>query len=458
MKKKLNTKGTLEALLVIGLILIIPLFFVMRTAAEQNAAQNALPSTAVIAPSLPTAANAPEESSALAPKQPPACTFPLAQITTAESTPEKYTFSEPQVVLNANHNLYNIVEWLPDNQQVLITQDLYNTRKNEADHMLRQSIELYNPETGESKVYAIRYRIDEPPSWQSNLNAVVYPAMNFLGIDANTNQLKFTRQAWVSREDSKSAQMLTDYLPQFYLAVQSGSSATLYLSDKKISKRDRSLKDTEPVSFDMTQWDYVKGRRSEIPLSYKMAWQPGTAFMFLYGDGAQRFAGYTFILNTNTGQVCELNLGGWAIKARWSSDGRYLAIIRAHEHFPISSSDLAVLDAVTGNVYTARVTPEKEKGKHYVDDIVWAPDSYHLLAIGSFSPYTNPSDGDQSRLYLVDFLSGQSDDILPTYTFYAASSKDNLAWSPDGSKLLARCPTIQDEQICFIKVQRIGQR
>ena len=33
MKQLRNTKGTLEALLVIGLILIIPLFFVMRSAA-----------------------------------------------------------------------------------------------------------------------------------------------------------------------------------------------------------------------------------------------------------------------------------------------------------------------------------------------------------------------------------------------------------------------------------------
>ena len=51
MKKTRKLNGTLETLLVIGLILIIPLFFVIRTAAVQNAA----PNTPV--PSLPTAAN-----------------------------------------------------------------------------------------------------------------------------------------------------------------------------------------------------------------------------------------------------------------------------------------------------------------------------------------------------------------------------------------------------------------
>ena len=40
MKLSNKAKATLETLLVIGLILIIPLFFVMKTAAEQNAATN----------------------------------------------------------------------------------------------------------------------------------------------------------------------------------------------------------------------------------------------------------------------------------------------------------------------------------------------------------------------------------------------------------------------------------
>ncbi len=73
MKKTRNTKGTLETLLVIGLILIIPLFFVIRTAAVQNTAPN------TPAPSLPTVANAPtlstaantEEDSAMKPNNRP---------------------------------------------------------------------------------------------------------------------------------------------------------------------------------------------------------------------------------------------------------------------------------------------------------------------------------------------------------------------------------------------------
>ena len=204
------------------------------------------------------------------------------------------------------------------------------------------------------------------------------------------------------------------------------------------------------------QWDYAAGRRSDVPLVFHMVWQPGTSLVFLYGDGLFRFSGYTFILNIDTGKVCELNLGGWATKARWSSDGRYLAIIRTHDHFPINSSDVAVLDALTGKVYSINIT-SSEEAKHFVDDFVWAPDDYHLLAIGRHMLYIDQSANEQSRLYLVDFVSGQSNDVLPTYTFYANDTGSNLAWSSDGSKLLILCPTEKDEQLCFISVQKSGQ-
>ncbi|MGA7607592.1 MAG: hypothetical protein WCA79_16885 [Anaerolineales bacterium] len=377
-------------------------------------------------------------------------------MTTTQPASENYTFSQPQVILNSGHNLYNIVEWLPDNQQVLVTQDLRTSIPKGNTTPLQQSIELFNPSTNTSKIYATRIISDEPPSWLPQSNAVIYPDRNFLGIDQNTNQPKFTNQIWVSYRDPNGAQKLADNLPQHSLAVKPDGSGMIYFSDKQILKRNASIQALPSISFDPTQWDYAIGRRSDIPLSFQQAWQPGTALVFLFGDGIFRFSGYTFILNADTGKVCELNLGGWAIKARWSSDGRYLAIIRTHDHFPINSSDLAVLDAVTGKVYSINVTLSEE-GKHYVDDFVWAPDNYHLLAIGRFLPYANQPDDEQSRLYLVDFASGQSDDILPMYAFYADETRCNLAWSPDGSKLLIRCPTEKDEQVCFISVQRTQQ-
>ena len=104
MKKSRKATSLLETLLVISLILIIPLFFVIQTRANPQVAENTPISAA------PTIADSSAPSSALTPQQPPQCTFPLADIATKESRPEEYTFSEPQVVLNGQGNIYNIVE------------------------------------------------------------------------------------------------------------------------------------------------------------------------------------------------------------------------------------------------------------------------------------------------------------------------------------------------------------
>jgi len=445
MKKTRNTKGLLEALIVIGLILIIPLFFALKTKANAPAVPN-IPNTAM--PVIPTVANAPAEGNALKPKQPPACTFPLAQTTIAETTPEEYTFSEPQVVLSHPDNLYNIVEWLPDNQRVLMVEEI----RDGSSVIIQQSIELYNPQTGETWVYAVRNQTTELPSWQSELNAVVYPDTNVLEIDKVNNRYNFTRQVRVSQGNPDITKLIADNLPQYFVAVKPDGSETIYLSDKKISKKDKSLKDGQSVPFDPTQWDYAKGRRNELPVSYEMTWQPHTSLLFFYSDG-DTGGGYTFILDSNTGRVCELNLGGWASRAHWSPNGRYLAITRFQEGRSTGSSDLAILDALTGNLYTMRVTPQEVEGRHYVNDIAWAPDNRHILVIGSIFPFQGTGQGDSRGLYLVDFISGQSDYLLPTYRF----SSSNLVWSPDGSKLLVRCPTMEEDRVCFISVQRIGQ-
>lgn len=406
-------------------------------------------SSPLAATSAPVSSSSPATA-----KEPPPCTFPLAQITATESAPKNYTFSEPKVVLTAPGQIYDIIEWLPNNEQVLITVDQYNMRETESDKLLRQSIELYNPETGESYLYAVRHKIDEPPAWQAASNAVIYSDMNVISRDKNTNRLQFTRQVWVSHGNPNGSQLLADNLPQFPLAVKPSGSELAYLSDKQIVKRDASLQSILTAPFDLSQWDYAKPRRNEIPVTYKMAWQPGTSLIFLHSEGGMQLGGgYTFILNADTGQVCELNVGGWAVQARWSPNGRYLAILRAViSSYPVNLTDLVVLDAETEKLYSMQVVPQDAGGKHYVDDFVWAPDNQHLLAVGSAYSFHDTGLPEIAGLYLVDFKLGQSTSILPSYKFYASMGGDNLAWSPDGSKLLIRCPTMQEDRVCLISV------
>jgi dipeptidyl aminopeptidase/acylaminoacyl peptidase len=418
----------------------------MKTAAEQSAAQNppvSQPTTEVNEPSQQTTVNQPEDTNAMKPKQPPACTFPLADIATPESTPENYTFSEPQVVYapNADETNVEIVEWLPDNQRVLVVQN-YNSNK--------QTIELFTPETGERQVYATRSVTMQPPSWNQELDAVVYPAMNILSIVKH--HLNFTRQAWISYGDPQSTQLIADNLVQFSVAVRPDNGQIAFLLDKKMSKRN-GAKEISFMPFDITQWEYRKMRKGALP--YDMAWRPGTSQIFLYNsaDGA---SGYTFLLDVDTGSICELDLGGWAVVARWSPNGRYLAIDRSQvvSDGSVGSTVLTVLDAETGEQYTKEVVSQEWKEIRAVSGLAWAPDNRHLLVLGSALsfPHCAGNCNDVTKLYLVDFLLGQVEPILPDYQFTPNISSTNLAWSQDGSKVIALCPAR-----CVISVQRNGQ-
>ncbi len=455
--------------MVIGIILLIPLFFAVKSlarpqASNRTAAQaqvtgtpNSVPTGAAVAPSAgtePTAVPVVAQG-----KQPPACTFPLAQIPVVESRPENYTFSEPKVVLTApKGNVYSLIEWLPDNQQVLMTEDLRNNYVYRNDNAPQQSISLYTPETGESKLYAIRVESQEPPSWEPELNAVVYPAINYTRIDNYKGVYEFSRQVRISYGNSGQAQLLADNLSQLPLAIKPGGSAMVYFSNTKISKLNASLKSNISIPFDGSSWDYAAARRNQHPVSFNLAWQPGTSMIFIYSEGAMGGGGYTFILDADTGSVCELTLKGWAKVPRWSSDGRYLAFIRVENYaFLYPKSDLALLDTTTGKLTVLSVISPEIAGQSYIDDFVWAPDNRHLLAIGSINSHQNSEvEGITQDLYFIDYVSGQVVSIFPELTLNA-NSPQSLAWSPDGSKLLIRCPTKVIDELCFITVQGLAK-
>jgi len=455
-KKTETYKGVLELLLVIGIILLIPLFFAVRTAANSQPA----PLTPTIA--APVTVSASEESAAVKPQQPPACTFPLAKISTKESQPEKYTFSEPKVVLTAPEgNFLDVAEWLPDNQQILVTEDLFNERV-DSNTVSQQSISLYNLDTGESKLYAMRAVTYEPPVWQPDTNAVVYTFQHYTKVDKQNNVYQSTSQLMVSGGDPKTTQLLADALSQrIPFAAKVDGSEMMYFSGKQIFTLDKSLKKlSSPSSFDPDQWDYAKERRDENPVRYRMAWQPGTSLVFLYSRAGaiSREGGYTFIWDTTTGHVCELNFGGSSSIARWSPNGRYLAIARPNSYTGLSSAvEAVVLDSVTGNLRTVGTTLSDTEDRHYVVDLTWTPDSLHLLVFEDVPSAYNPYDSKTIHhgLYLVNITSDQNIHLFPEFKSFAMNipPRNSFVWSPDGSKLLVHCPLPTADRYCLLNVQ-----
>ncbi len=393
-------------------------------------------------PSLPTA------TSTLAP---PACTFPLAGTTAEESKPEEYTFSEPQVVLTPEF-APSVEEWLPDNQNVLIM--LYKFIDFGINGS-QQTIELFNPETQETHIYAIRRDIlSAPPAWSSTLNAIVYPDMNVLEGSTLTD-FRFTRQIRITYGNPDETQLLADNLPQYPMAVKPDGSQIAYLLDNQLFRLDAALKPLAPVPFDRKRWDYLHDNNNYID-AYNIAWRPNSAQIFLdnyAGDGLV----YTYILDTDSGRLCSLNFDGWASEAHWSSNGRYLAIVRAQGRIPIQASDVAVLDTATGQYHVFK-TADLGIKEGFAQDIAWAPDNRHLLFTIK-TDYSQTTHIYSGLLYLGDFISGQVEQVLSASQFnIVGDARPNLAWSPDGSKLLMNGPSTETStQIWLIHVQTSGK-
>ena len=435
------------------------------------------PSATSVPSSTPTLPPTETPTPTPASQQPPACTFPLAQTTMEESQPEEYTFSEPRVVLSAPNSMFYISEWLPDSQHVLI-------KRTTAEKTYYDSVEIFNPTKVKTQIYD-ELNSYELPVWVSGLDSVLYQEFvaepgswnangEFIPPSNDTAHIFLL----LSNRDPGKTQTIDDSQYNHWqntqnihptwvfssLAVKPDGSEIVYLKasgeiyqfySRKVSQGQFSEKQLLPIGADL-----IKNYNTT---KYEMVWRPYTEQIFLAGyDGAGSVQ--SFLLDMNTGKVCTLDfrrsssfsLLHRSLYAQWSPNGRYLAIVRGIGGFPVFSIDLAVLDVETGTLYTLAFAPEAS-GRQYVWDLTWAPDNYHLAAIAK----TTASSGcapncmkDVTRLYLVDFISGKADLIFPSFQFSGGDVGHNLAWSPDGTKILANCWAENTGRLCLIPVQR----
>ena len=408
--------------------------------------------TNLIAP-VPQATTIPFVTTA---KRPPACMFPLPQTTLTESVSEQYSFSEPKVVLPSGPREWpvQIIQWLPDSQRVLLVQDFDDTGD--------ENIEVFNLQTGDLRVYATRHIGREPPAWLADLDGLIYSNQELMKLTGN----QYKRQLWSTRGDPNQAQLLEDKtvvdMPNAYsIVIKPDGSEFAYRApdDTQLFPRDAALLPLQPVAFDPAQWDYRDEIHKSLAPIYVMAWRPGTSQIFIFSYPGARWPnsnsmGYTFLLDTETGKVCEFDFGGWAsFSGLWSPNGRYLAIDRVPGSDPtaVESTDLAILDAATGKLYSINDA---------VAGFAWAPDNHHLLTIKGFMPKPpcpEPGCEPYGKMYLTNFLTGEIDSVLPADQFamdwYGMLNTSILAWSPDGSKVLALCP-----ELCLITVQKTNQK
>ncbi|MBI5953215.1 MAG: hypothetical protein HY865_16290 [Chloroflexi bacterium] len=341
-------------------------------------------------------------------------------------------------------------------------------------------MELFNPVKVETQIYAKLKRSYGLPVWVSDLDSVLY--QEFIAEPASYSaDGKYVppgsdiahMSLLLSNGNPDNTQKIDDSQYNHYgdrnihptwayssLVVKPDGSEIVYLKasneiyqfySRKVSQGQFSTGQLLPIDADMLKKYNVT--------QYEMTWRPHTEQIFFAGyDGAGSVQ--SFLLDMNTGKLCVLDFRNpssgslhRSLYAQWSPNGRYLAIVRGIGGFPASSIDLVTLDTETGNLYTLAFAPDAP-GMHYVWDIAWAPDSYHLVAIGKvydFPGCASKCREEIDRLYLVDFISGKADLIFPSFQVSGGDVGENLAWSPDGTKILVTCYQ-KVARLCLIPV------
>lgn len=367
--------------------------------------------------------------------RPPQCQFGESDVTISNDTQSiEPEFSDPEIVRRSPNDII-LVGWLPDSQRVLLTHDNHRD-------VQRQSIELFNPNTGEIQVFAERRISQLLPVWLESLKAVVYPEM--IVLDDTKQPMDFIYNILISKGGSENTLTIAEDISISNLAVNSTKDQFAFMADNQFITQSDQAQTTRVVDFDISKWEYPK-EYSWHYFPYNTAWRPDSSQVAMYNDG------YFFMVDTETAQVCEINIEGWAGVARWSPDGRYLAIVRTFGPIPVDQSELVVLDTATGKQYTLG-SPEMD-GKPDVtniSDIAWAPNSINLIIIGEVQI---SGERDNRGLFFVDFINDHSIPILPEYSFGGGWWGTNLIWSPDGTQLIAACPTGEEERLCLIDVR-----
>lgn len=338
------------------------------------------------------------------------------------SSLDDYVFGKPEVVLT-HKTAIGIAGWLPDSERLLITRDIPAATS-------RQTIETFNVRTGESVVYAERHTLAAKPVWLQSRQAVAYG-------DFRPSELV------ISFGPGKKTRIASDLYSEYIAADTSGERLAFF---------------TEPLQKHLSLFytDQEKRQATSLALPsqglYKIAWRPGTDHLALYSNAG------LFLTDLATGQVERVDLGSsrsggelWPLVARWSPNGRYLAIVTTAGDFPLKFSDLTIMDIETETRH------HLDLATSYLYDVTWLSNNQSLVALGQIGLQNGrPLMG----LFLVDVNSGKSRRMLSKHVFGGGATEGwLLAASPKEDTIAIKCPvwleeepTIAQDRLCLISI------
>lgn len=358
---------------------------------------------------------------AVMPTPAPQCGFdPAAAPLQPGPSLDGFSFSAPRAVLDSVAPLA-VAEWLPGGRSLLITHVITPDSPSEY-------VETVDASTGALQRYALRHRTDVPfasrPVW-------LEPRQTTLQTDQAGGQLNL-----YAGQPIKGA--VAADLASPYIAISADDHYLVYLprSSQGEPYSMLDLGDKRPLGFTLPvrpQYDVAATGPVTQVMPYRATWHP---------DG-KRIAFYNnlglFLADRDTGQVCRINLGAgpdgqprWALDARFSPDGRLLALITTVGLPVVPFMDLTLLDLQTGAVRHV------DLGVTYVYSLAWAGDGRDLLAGAETG---RDATGVRFGLFLVDAVTGDSRQV-PAGSPSVGRVDLGLAWAPESGQVAYACPDL----------------
>lgn len=371
----------------------------------------------------------------------PACQFNGTALA-EEPAPalEAYVFSEPRVVLTHTSGIA-VAEWSEDSQQILLTLAIPNS--------LKEKIDVYNVQSGKLQPYG---------EWQG-FSTIFNPMPVWLNSQQSVAFVDESDKPWslhISRGGNAPVEKPVAGLSSRYLGVSPDGQQVAFLPKtpgkqpevwQGAQAKRQVLAVTLPVEPDQS-----------LPLgigTYHIAWQPNGNRIAFFNN-----AGF-FLTDAGRHTLCEIDLGTamggefnkrWALVAKWSPDGRYLALLTTVGEPIVPFIDLTLIDMSTGQLRRLNL------GHQSLHAIAWAP-NYHDLVVVAPPPQHEPELAHLNTVYLVDATTGNSRQVLTEYqSKFIFSGTGNVVWSPDGQEIAFVCPyftspTVIQGRLCLVPVE-----
>ena len=368
--------------------------------------------------------------------------------------------SEPQLVYEERGEIA-LWEWLPDNERILLTGfDLVNG----AATSVAKSFNI-------TSQTVTTHAIDEItiwPYWSEQDQTVIYRKRT----TDTDDEVVFEARLGMG---SQPSQLIVGDLvsPPNFTAV---NNLTYFVSTSDAQMRQMNMSsrsETTLSNIDPSSWmsqNFPNPRRENSDFStrsYRWAWSNEGEKIVIYQYPV------TFLYDSVTKEACELQLPStyqgktvMPLKAAWSQDSRYLAMMTANYYAARdwdSRVELTILDMQAKTMMTVQPSPFQ-----YVNDFVWSPNSDMLavLATAEKVPYEGEANTNGGRgfsvmgLYLVESTTGAFQRYLPNQLLGRGALQRSHAWSRDGSKLAIVCPNNvglnESTRICTVDI-RMGE-